>query len=111
MTSLPDRLFRTRRFTRGAPGSFTVVGGGGTVVFLRGRTGDDPATCLWALDPGSGAERLLADPRALTGPSQGIDAYATDAGGGLAAFTLAGGLWAVDVHGGPVRRLPARDRA
>jgi dipeptidyl-peptidase-4 len=33
--------------------------------------------------------------------------YATDPAAGLAAFTLAGGLWTVGVSGGPARRLPA----
>ncbi|MGI5227030.1 prolyl oligopeptidase family serine peptidase [Actinoallomurus sp. CA-142502] len=106
--SLPDLIFRTRRFTLGVPERLTVCAGGGTVVFLRGRAGDDPATCLWALDLDSGTERLLAEPGGL---ARGIDDYATDASGGLVAFTLAGGLWTVNVAGGPARRLPARDHA
>jgi dipeptidyl-peptidase-4 len=69
-------------------------------------------TCLWALDLDSGKERLLADPAELLGAEQvvkagtGVGAYATDRTTGLVAFTLAGGLWTVQVTGGRVRRLP-----
>jgi dipeptidyl-peptidase-4 len=109
LISLPQQLFRTRRFTLGAPQRCTVVLGGAAVLFLRGRGGEDPVARLWLLDLDSGTERLLADPADLLGgsPSSGIDAYATDAAGGFAAFALAGGLWVVDVVDGLVRRLPA----
>jgi dipeptidyl-peptidase-4 len=128
--SLPGQLARTRRFTLGVPGQFTVAADGAAVLFLRSRAGDDPVTCLWALDLGSGTERLLADPAELPGapaqppsgaerarqeqaprPGTGIDAYATDQAAGLVAFTLAGGLWTVDAAGGRARRLPAREPA
>ncbi|MEU9171697.1 prolyl oligopeptidase family serine peptidase [Streptomyces sp. NPDC048420] len=111
-TTLPEQLVRTLRFTRGAPERFTVSSDGATVLFLRGRTGDDPATCLWALDVDSGRERLLADPvRLLTSGrsprTSGIEAYDTDAAGGVVAFALAGALWKLDVGKGEPRRLPA----
>jgi dipeptidyl-peptidase-4 len=108
--SLPGQLVRTRRFTLGVPEQFTVALDGATVLFLRSRAGDDPVTCLWALDLDSGRERLLADPAELLGgsaPGAGIGGYATDLAGGLAAFALAGGLWTVDVAEGRARRLPA----
>jgi dipeptidyl-peptidase 4 len=127
-TSLPGQLVRTRRFTLGVPGQFTVAQDGAAVLFLRSRSGDDPVTCLWALDPDSGRQRLLADPAELLGacaqtpPGQertrqeraleqatGIDAYATDPDAGLVAFPLAGGLWTADVAGGRAWRLPAED--
>ncbi|MGW2223461.1 DPP IV N-terminal domain-containing protein, partial [Nonomuraea sp. NPDC001684] len=105
--SLPRQFARTRRFTLGAPSAFTVSADGSVVLFLRSRAGDDPVTCLWALDAGSGEERLLADPAALTGGgTQGIGSYATDDAAGLAVFTLAGALWAVDVPTGAARTLP-----
>ncbi|MEV4373251.1 prolyl oligopeptidase family serine peptidase [Nonomuraea sp. NPDC049637] len=105
--SLPRQFARTRRFTLGAPSAFTVSADGSVVLFLRSRAGDDPVTCLWALDAGSGEERLLADPAALTGGgAQGIGSYATDDAAGLAVFTLAGALWAVDVPTGAARLLP-----
>jgi dipeptidyl-peptidase-4 len=81
------------------------------VLYLRGRTGDDPASCLWALDTGTGVERLLADPVALLGAGRrprGIEAFAGDAATGLVAFALAGALWTVGVHDGGPRRLPVR---
>ncbi|GAB2843695.1 prolyl oligopeptidase family serine peptidase [Actinoallomurus bryophytorum] len=109
--SLHGRLFPTRRFSLGVPGHFTVTPDGASVLFLRSRAGDDPVTCLWALDTDSGTERLLADPAELLGASApagaGVDAYATDPAAGLAAVTLAGGLWTVDLAGGRVRCLPA----
>ena len=120
--SLPAQIARTRRFTLGVPGQFTVGPGGAEVLFLRTKTGDDPAGCLWALDLDSGSERLLADPAQLlaagpaesaeptelTKPGTGIGAYAADQAARLAVFALAGGLWTVRVADGAVRRLPTR---
>ncbi|MGE5136191.1 MAG: prolyl oligopeptidase family serine peptidase [Gemmatimonadota bacterium] len=124
--SLPGQIARTRRFTLGVPGQFTITADGKAVLFLRSRAGDDPVSCLWALDLSSGAERLLADPAVLAGtpapagsgggcgepgtpagPGAGIEAYAASAGAGLAVFALAGGLWAADTATGRVRQLPA----
>ncbi|MFF3941555.1 S9 family peptidase [Streptomyces phaeofaciens] len=84
---LPEQLVRTARLTRGAPRGATLTRDGGTVLFLRGRAGDDPAACLWALDVDGGTERLLAAPR------EGVDSYATDRAGRLIVFTTAGALW------------------
>ena len=123
---LPRQEARTRRFTLGAPRSFTIADDGATVLFLRSRAGDDPITCLWALDVAAGTERLVADPAALARPggeedlppeertrrertrehATGITAYATDRAARLAAFTLAGRLWAAGVAGAGARELP-----
>ncbi len=103
--SLPAQLVRTRRFTLGAPDRFSVAPDGGTVLFLRSRSGDDPVGLLWALDTGTGTERLLADPGPESGP--GITGYATDRAVRLAAYAVGGELWTVRVGGGPARRLPA----
>lgn len=97
--SLPAQIVRTSRFTFGVPGQFTVTPDGASVLFLRSRAGHDPLTCLWLLDLASGTERLLAT---------GIAGYATDASATLAAFTLDGALWTVDVGTGQARRLPAQ---
>lgn len=110
-TTLPEQLVGTCRFTRGVPERFSVSSDGGTILFLRGRTGDDPAACLWALDVSSGRERLLADPVRLLANGRsprtaGIEAYGTDAATGVVAFALAGGLWKLDVGKGEPRRLP-----
>jgi dipeptidyl-peptidase 4 len=123
-SSLPRQLARTRRFRLGAPDHFTIAADGGTVLFLRSRTGDDPVTCLWALDVRDGRERLLADPDGLTGGAaerlpeaertrrerardegSGIVTYAADEAAGLAVFALSGDLWTVQVASGLSRRL------
>lgn len=110
-TSLPEQLVRTRRFTRGVPERIAVSSDGKTVLFLRGRAGDDPVACLWMLDLDTAAERLLADPVRLFAGRQartaGIETYATDRDGGLVVFALAGGLWKLEVGKGEPRRLPA----
>jgi dipeptidyl-peptidase-4 len=105
---------RTRRFTLGVPYGFTIARAGRAVLFLRSRAGDDPTTCLWALDlanpaanrPVAGTltsaadERLLADPAELTGTAggPGISGLTTDRAGDLVAFTLAGGIWLIDLR-------------
>lgn len=121
--SFPRLQARTRRFTLGAPRSATVCAGGERVLFLRSRGGEDPVTCLWCLDVGTGRERLLADPAVLdtadeTLPSHervrrerlreqagGIVGYATDRDGTVAAFVVSGALYVVDTGGGRVRRV------
>jgi dipeptidyl-peptidase-4 len=108
LANIPGQVARTRRFTLGVPGQFTIMRGGAPVLFLRSRAGDDPLTCLWALDPDSGTERLLADPAGLPdGSPSGITTYATSRDGGLASFALGGALWTVEVCGAEPRRLPA----
>jgi dipeptidyl-peptidase-4 len=125
---LPRQWARTRRFTLGVPRSFTIAEDGATVLFLRSAAGDDPVTCLWALDVAAGTERLVADPAGLGQPggrdeelppeertrrermreqATGITAYATDRAARLATFTLAGRLWAADVTRSTTRELPA----
>jgi dipeptidyl-peptidase 4 len=109
--SVPAQVVRTRRFTLGVPGEFTITPDGSTVLFLRSRAGDDPVTCLWAVDLDSGAERLLADPAELAaasaGGGPGIGSYAADSAVALVTFALAGELWAVDVAADRVRKLAA----
>ena len=126
--SFPRQQARTRRFTLGAPRSFAVSPAGDRILFLRGRTGSDPLTCLWLFDVGSGTERLIADPAVLAAAGDddlppeekrrrervreqagGIVSYAVDAGLRTAVFSLAGRVFAVDMEtGGPAapRELP-----
>ncbi|MEV0536903.1 prolyl oligopeptidase family serine peptidase [Kitasatospora sp. NPDC050463] len=122
--SLPRQLARTRRFTLGAPAHPAVCADGRRVLFLRSRAGDDPVTCLWALDTDSGEERLLADPATLGDTDRGlpeaerirrersrvhatgITAFAVDPAGRTAAFALGGALWTADPAAGTVRRIP-----
>ncbi|MGV9269873.1 prolyl oligopeptidase family serine peptidase [Kitasatospora sp. NPDC003701] len=122
--SLPRQLARTRRFSLGAPAAPAVCADGRTVLFLRSRAGDDPVTCLWALDADSGEERLLADPAALGDTdgdlpeaerirrersrvhATGITAFAVDPAGRTVAFALGGALWTADPARGTTRRIP-----
>jgi dipeptidyl-peptidase-4 len=123
-SSLPRQLARTRLFRLGVPDGFTISADGRTVLFLRSRAGDDPVTCLWALDVRDGQERLLADPDHVTGGAaddlpeeertrrerardvgSGIVSYAADEAAGLAVFALSGELWTVQTATGLIRRL------
>ena len=111
--SFPRQQARTRGFRLGVPRAFRVSADGERVTFLRSRAGDDPVTCLWEADTGTGAERLAADPRAMGADEEnlppeeqarrervretaaGIVAYATDRAGALAVFPLSGQVYAV----------------
>ncbi|WP_283135546.1 S9 family peptidase [Rhizohabitans arisaemae] len=121
--SFPKRQARTRRFTLGAPRGFTISPDGARVVFLRSRSGLDPVNCLWSLNVATGAETLIADPRAVADPDEelpaeerarrersreqagGVVAYAVDRGAGTAAFALSGFAYQADLTLGAVRRL------
>jgi dipeptidyl-peptidase-4 len=118
--SFPRQHARTRGFTLGRPRSFTVAADGSRVCFLRSQAGDDPVTCLWTLDPTTGDERLLVDPRAVgvddgdLPPEErarreraretagGVVSYATDADLRVAAFALGGRLFRADLDSGAV---------
>ena len=63
--TFPRQHARTRRFTCGAPRDIRVADDGSRVLFLRSSSGDDPVNALWCMDPGSGAEQLIADPGEL----------------------------------------------
>ena len=125
-TSFPRQHARTRRFSLGVPRAFTPTVGpdGPVVLFLRTDSGDDPVTHLWSHDPASGTTEKLVDARALGGddgelpPEErarrermreqagGIVAYATDDAGTLAAFSLAGRLYSVEVASATVVEQP-----
>ncbi|PKW15697.1 S9 family peptidase [Saccharopolyspora spinosa] len=120
--SFPRRSARTQGFTLGAPRTVTA---GASVLFLRSAGGTERSNALWALDTETGQERMLADPAALrtddeVSPEEqarrerareralGITGYATDRDGHLAAFTISGRLFVVDVATGDARELPAQ---
>lgn len=124
--SYPRQSARTRRFTLGAPRAFHISPDGERVLFLRSRGGTDPVTCLWMLDVGSGAERLLADPRDLDVAGEadlppeerarrerareqagGIVGYATDRACTVAAFALGGRLFVVPLTEEDAAATPA----
>lgn len=125
--SFPRQQARTRRFTLGAPRSFSVSADGDRVVFLRSAGGEDPLTALWVMDLPSGEERLVVDPRQLRGSTpfppgeetaeerarreraretaSGIVSYAVDEAASRASFSVAGGLWVADLDAGGCREL------
>ena len=119
--SFPALHARTRRFTLGRPRAFRVAPDGSRLLFLRSPAGDDPVNSLWALDTGTGEERQVVDATTvLAGADEdlppeerarrerarevagGIVGYATDRDLTIAAFTLSGRLFSVDVAGGDV---------
>jgi dipeptidyl-peptidase-4 len=121
--SFPRLHARTRRFTLGAPRGFTVAPDGSRAVFLRSRGGTDPVTCLWSVDAGTGEERLLVDPAALSPDGEenlpaaerarrervreqagGVVGYACDADARRAVFALSGRLYLVALTGDPAPR-------
>ncbi|HEU4356086.1 MAG TPA: prolyl oligopeptidase family serine peptidase [Actinomycetota bacterium] len=124
LEEFPRQLARTRGFTLGVPRSFRVAPDGSRVVFLRSRAGDDPVSCLWALDPASGEERCVFDPRTeglgddealpeaerarrerVRERSSGVTAYATDREVRLAVFTVSGKPFIADLVEGSVDDL------
>jgi dipeptidyl-peptidase-4 len=125
--SFPRQQARTRRFTIGAPRALRVSPDGERVTFLRTKSGDDPVSCLWEATAGTGAERLVADPKALGADDEnlppeerarrervretgsGIVAYATDERHALAVFALSGQVYAAPL-GGPAAISPGRPR-
>ena len=114
---------RTQRFTLGAPKEFRVAPDGSRVLFLRAESGTDPRNSLWSLDLASGAESKLVDAvELLPGEEQlppeerarrersretsgGVVGYAVDDGFGVAAFSLSGKLFTVDIASGGVTTL------
>ncbi|MFP4511785.1 MAG: DPP IV N-terminal domain-containing protein, partial [Acidimicrobiales bacterium] len=106
--SFPRRQARTRRFTLGAPRSFSVSADGSRVWFLRSAGSVDPVHSLWVFDVARGVEQLVLDPRSLDADGEtmpdverarreraresgaGIVTYATDRIG-QRAVTVVGG--------------------
>lgn len=131
--SFPRASARTLNFSRGAPRSFRLDPTGERVLFLRSTGGRDPVGCLWAVDAGSGAETLIADPAVLLGAggeelsaeerarrersretSAGIVSFATDEAVSRAVFALSGRLWLVELPPAArpsVQELPAAGSA
>jgi dipeptidyl-peptidase-4 len=129
--SFPRQQARTRGFRLGVPRAFQVSPDGERITFLRSKAGDDPVTCLWEADAATGAERLVADPRALGADEEnlppeerarrervretaaGIVAYATDKASTLAVFALSGQVYAAPLGdpAQPPRLVPAKTPA
>ena len=107
--SFPRQHARTRGFTLGRPRSFTVSADGSRVCFLRSRAGDDPATCLWALDVATGEERLVATGAIdddLTPEERARRERARESAGGIVSYANDDALAVVTyVQGGKVHRV------
>ena len=56
---------RTRRFTIGAPRSFSLSAGGDWVTFLQSNSSEAPLNKLWAWSASSGQTKVIADLEAL----------------------------------------------
>ena len=125
--SFPRQQARTQGFTLGVPRSFQISPDGSRVAFLRSQGGDDPVTCLWVIDAGTGQERLIADPAKAGSPggamtdaerairertrerAGGITGFTTDAALTVAAFAMAGRIYLADLTGdASPREIPAR---
>jgi dipeptidyl-peptidase-4 len=117
--SYPRRKARTRNFTLGAPRSFAVAADGSRITFLRSPAPDDPRTALHAYDVATREERLIAtapddeptpEERArrerARETASGITSYALDDAAKMAAFAVAGRLFAADLDAGRVDELP-----
>jgi dipeptidyl-peptidase 4 len=116
--TFPRQYARTLRFTLGVPRSFQISPDGGTVAFLRSRSGSDPVTCLWVHDVATGTERLVADPVQLDEPgfdldpaekarrerareaARGIVGFTADGEFRTAAFGLSGRVYLADLESG-----------
>lgn len=114
---------RTQRFTLGIPKEFAVSPDGTRIVFLRAESSVDSRHSLWTLDLESGVETKLVDAAGLVGgdeqlPEQerarrernreaasGVVGFAVDSQLRLAAFSLAGQLYTVNITTGETTRL------
>jgi dipeptidyl-peptidase-4 len=114
----PRAYARTKRFTLGAPRTFTASPDGRRVLFLRSGAGDDPVNALWSFEVETAQERLLFDPREAGTDDRalsraeldrrervgeragGITAYSTDAETTKAVFALGRRLILLDVETG-----------
>ncbi|WAL67669.1 prolyl oligopeptidase family serine peptidase [Amycolatopsis cynarae] len=106
---------RTQRFTLGTPREFRASPDGRRLLFLRSESGVDRRNSLWELDLETGAEtkvvdaaellpgeeHLPAEERARRERSResagGVVGYATDTKVRIAAFSLSGKLYTVDL--------------
>ena len=61
MESFPRQNARTRRFTIGAPRSFSLSAGGDWITFLQSSSSEDPLNKLWAWSASSGQTKVIAD--------------------------------------------------
>ncbi|NIH79651.1 S9 family peptidase [Amycolatopsis viridis] len=114
---------RTQRFTLGTPREFRVAPDGGRLLFLRSESGTDRRNSLWELDLTEGTETKIVDAAELLPGEEelppeerarrermresagGVVGYAVDDEFRVAAFSLSGKLYTVDLGTREVREL------
>ncbi|MFD4252548.1 prolyl oligopeptidase family serine peptidase [Amycolatopsis thermoflava] len=114
---------RTQRFTLGTPREFRVAPDGSRLLFLRSESGTDRRNSLWELDLTRGAETKVVDAAELLPGEEelppeerarrermresagGVVGYAVDDEFRLAAFSLSGKLYTVDLGSREVTEL------
>ncbi|GAA3817613.1 S9 family peptidase [Amycolatopsis tucumanensis] len=114
---------RTQRFTLGTPREFRVAPDGSRLLFLRSESGTDRRNSLWELDLTRGGETKVVDAAELLPGEEelppeerarrermresagGVVGYAVDDEFRLAAFSLSGKLYTVDLGSREVTEL------
>ncbi|MDQ0380269.1 S9 family peptidase [Amycolatopsis thermophila] len=112
---------RTQRFTLGTPREFRVAPDGSRLLFLRSESGTDRRNSLWELDLTRGTETKIVDAAELLPGEEelppeerarrermresagGVVGYAVDDEFRVAAFSLSGKLYTVDLTTREVR--------
>ena len=123
MTDFLRKQARTQRFTLGTPREFRVAPDGTKVLFLRSESGTDRRNSLWELDVESGAETKIVDAAELLPGEEelppeerarrersresagGVVGFAADDALSIAAFSLSGKLYTVDLRTRAVTEL------
>ncbi|MDV6013356.1 prolyl oligopeptidase family serine peptidase [Haloechinothrix sp. LS1_15] len=127
--SFARKLARTQRFTLGIPREFRVASDGSRVLFLRSEHGESKRQDLWSLETATGQEHRLVDAARLHAGDEeelpeeerarrersretggGVVGYAVDQRCTVAAFTLAGRLYTVEIATGEVTERARPDR-
>ncbi|UQS26087.1 prolyl oligopeptidase family serine peptidase [Amycolatopsis thermalba] len=114
---------RTQRFTLGTPREFRVAPDGARLLFLRSESGTDRRNSLWEFDLATGTETKVVDAAELLPGEEelppeerarrermresagGVVGYAVDDEFRLAAFSLSGKLYTVDLASREVSEL------
>ena len=120
VASFPRRFATTRRFTLGAPRSFSVAKDGQSVLFLRSSGPEDANNSLWVARPGeaptavfdatgAGDAELTDAEKArrerMREQASGVVSYAVSKTRSSVVFALGGALHHVDVQSGDSREM------
>lgn len=126
IASFPRRHATTRRFTLGAPRSFTLSSDGSTALFLRSAGAEDASNGLWKIQPGrspvalfaaagEGEHELTEAEKArrerMREQATGVVSYSARPDHSEVVFALGGALHRVDVDSGESQELPSDGNA